>query len=53
MEWQILYVWKPTDCYYNLTAMSLKQAAKKAKILNWQMTAEYDDSISNLFENQC
>jgi len=26
-----LYVWKPTDCYHNLTTLSLKQSAKKQK----------------------
>jgi len=45
---KILYVWKPTDCYHNLTALSLKQSAKRAKRLNWQIAEDYDDSIAEL-----
>jgi len=48
---ETLYVWKPTDCYHNLTTLSLKQSAKKAKVLNWQMSEDYDDSIAELFKN--
>jgi len=45
------YVWKPTDCYHNLTTSSLKQSARRAKALNWQMTEDYDDPMAELFPN--
>jgi len=48
-----LYVWKSTDCYHNLTALSLKQSAKKAKVLNWQLSENFDDTITELLTNDC
>jgi len=45
-----LYVWTPTDCYYNLTALSLKQSEKRAKRLNWPAAEEYDHSIEELLK---
>jgi len=48
-----LYIWKATDCYHNLTALSLKQGARRAKVLNWQVTDGYDDTIDELFQNNC
>jgi len=44
-----LYVWKATDCYHNLTSSCLKQSARKAKVLNWQMSEDFDDTIADLF----
>jgi len=47
-----LYVWKATDCYHNLTALSIKQGARRANMLNWQvMDDEYDDTIELLQNN--
>jgi len=45
-----LYMWKPTDCYHNLTALSLKQSAGRAKRMNWQIDEEYDGSIAELLK---
>ena len=44
-----LYVWKATDCYHNLTSSCLKRSARKAKVLNWQMSEDFDDTIADLF----
>ena len=47
-----LYVWKATDCYHNLTALSIKQGARRAKMLNWQVIDDdYDDTIEELLQN--
>jgi len=52
-EGRSLYVWKASDCYHNLTALSLKSGARRAKVLNWHVTDGYDDTIDELFQDSC
>jgi len=47
-----LYLWKPTDCYNNLTALSIKQSVRRAKRLNWEIEDNYENSIVELLKSE-